>query len=245
MHQIFLSHSSSDKSTARDIHKALAGPGLKIWLDETELRAGDSVIARIEAALDKIDTFLILLSSSSIESKWVQAELKIAIAKELFSDDVRVIPVLIEKVQIPTILIDKKCVDMTSGEKFKPGIEFIRRSISTTKKSFSTPRAETPISPGPSRRDLILKALSPVQSHEYYSPSNKKIKDRVVINCKIPHDEIIYGMITYAIGWFGITAKKGDRCICVTERGVYAHLKDKRVFCEYKDLDKLDIRLYT
>jgi hypothetical protein len=48
----FISHASEDKdSVARPLANHLAGFGLKVWLDESELHLGDSLREKIDAGL--------------------------------------------------------------------------------------------------------------------------------------------------------------------------------------------------
>jgi len=49
---VFLSHSSRDKAVVRGLAERLRGDGLRVWLDEWEIRPGDSIPAKIEAGLE-------------------------------------------------------------------------------------------------------------------------------------------------------------------------------------------------
>lgn len=53
--RVFLSHSSSDKSIVRAVGSALTKKRIKVWIDEAELKLGDSLIHRLRDALDKVD----------------------------------------------------------------------------------------------------------------------------------------------------------------------------------------------
>ena len=59
-HDVFLSHSSKDKEVVRAVAERLPADGLRVWLDDWEIRPGDSLspwgagvrAAKIEAGLE-------------------------------------------------------------------------------------------------------------------------------------------------------------------------------------------------
>jgi hypothetical protein len=50
---VFLSHSSRDKSVVRELAELLKTDGLKVWLDEWVIQPGDSIPLAIEQGLEK------------------------------------------------------------------------------------------------------------------------------------------------------------------------------------------------
>ncbi len=55
MSSIFISHSWSDKSSARKLAADLRKVGVYVWLDEAEIKLGDSLIQKIRAGIDTVD----------------------------------------------------------------------------------------------------------------------------------------------------------------------------------------------
>ncbi len=51
-HDVFLSHSSKDKKVVRAMAKRLRGDGLRVWFDDWEIKAGDSIPGKIEERLE-------------------------------------------------------------------------------------------------------------------------------------------------------------------------------------------------
>ncbi|MET7872591.1 toll/interleukin-1 receptor domain-containing protein [Streptomyces cyaneofuscatus] len=86
---VFLSYAVQDEPEARRLEQALALTGIDIWTDKM-LRAGDQWARVISEALENADVILVLISPSSLASKWVAREWQIALAR--FK---RVIPVLV------------------------------------------------------------------------------------------------------------------------------------------------------
>jgi len=120
---VFLSHSSLDKSRIRTgIARELRNAGLRIWLDEAELRPGDSLVERLGQAIAACDTIVACLSEASVNSKWVQKELNVAGSLELEGVALKVVPVLLDDIQVPPFLSDKLHVDLRNKDKWLEGM---------------------------------------------------------------------------------------------------------------------------
>lgn len=109
---VFLSHSHLDKVIARQIYLELTRHSFVCWFDEAELSPGDSLIQKIEAAIDSVDYLVVLLSRASIASPWVQKELRSVLVEEIAGGRIRVIPVQIEDCDVPRFLKDKLYLDL-------------------------------------------------------------------------------------------------------------------------------------
>jgi hypothetical protein len=116
---VFLSHSSKDKFFVRELADRLRKAGIEVWLDEAEIHIGESLTEKIGAAIDQTDYFAVVLSTNSVNSEWVQRELQIALQKEFRERNVKVLPILLESVEIPAFLRDKLYADVSTPEKFK------------------------------------------------------------------------------------------------------------------------------
>ena len=112
---IFLSHSSVDKALVRRVRAALAPYSTTTWLDEVEMRPGDSLYGKISAGIQKCDAVLAFISANSVGSKWVQRELFAFLAKEDQDSSVRVVPVLIDDTPPPPFLCDRLYVRFQGG----------------------------------------------------------------------------------------------------------------------------------
>jgi hypothetical protein len=108
----FLSHSSLDKSLARRIAVDLSMSGVQVWFDEWEIEVGHSISQRVEKGLDDADFVIVLLTSHSVSSGWVQKEWRSRIGDEASSQGIYVLPVLAEDCDVPRLLKDKKYADL-------------------------------------------------------------------------------------------------------------------------------------
>ncbi len=52
-YDVFLSHSSKDKAVVRKLAERLRDDGLRVWLDEWEIRPGDPILLKIEEGLEQ------------------------------------------------------------------------------------------------------------------------------------------------------------------------------------------------
>jgi hypothetical protein len=118
---VFLSHSAHDKPFIRKLATDLTSAGVEVWLDEQQIRVGESIPERIAQGLAESDYFIIALSEHSIRSNWVQRELNNAMMREVSRRNIGVLPVKIEDCEIPDILQDKKYADFTAG--YKDGLK--------------------------------------------------------------------------------------------------------------------------
>lgn len=125
--QVFLSYSHADRKFAEKIATYLRKNGVEVWLDKWEILVGDSLIQKIfEEGLSKCDVFLILLSNESVKSSWVQRELDVAMINKM-KGVTKIMPIVIEKCNIPNALRALKWVDLSSA--FDKGARELLKSI--------------------------------------------------------------------------------------------------------------------
>ena len=89
-HDLFISHASEDKvAFVRPLAQALRNRGLYVWLDETELKLGDSLRRTIDRGLTASRYGVVVLSEKFFAKSWPQYELDGLVAREV--DGVKVI----------------------------------------------------------------------------------------------------------------------------------------------------------
>jgi hypothetical protein len=115
---LFLSYTHSDRAFARRLATDLVSAGIKVWMDEGEIKPGDSLVKTLSSAIDKMDFFAVLLSPSSVASDWVKRELNAALYKELHTRRIKIIPILIADCEIPAILRDRLYLDMRNEDEY-------------------------------------------------------------------------------------------------------------------------------
>jgi hypothetical protein len=109
--KVFLCHASADKPFVRQVRNDLAAAGHSVWIDEFEIKVGDSIVAKISEATEMADALILFISKSSMESEWVNREWNSSLARMLSGASVRVLPVVIEDCSRPPLLADIKYAD--------------------------------------------------------------------------------------------------------------------------------------
>ena len=71
---VFLSHSAKDKAVVRDVAARLQRDGVRVWLDEEQIKPGDSIPAKIEAGLELSRVLVLCMSANAFGSDWAQLE---------------------------------------------------------------------------------------------------------------------------------------------------------------------------
>ena len=111
-HRIFISYSRKDSRVATTIRNKLSQLGVPTWIDTQEINIGDSLIRKIERALEDVEYVFALLSRNSIRSSWVQKELEVALTHEVNGHLTTVIPILLDDCEIPGFLRSKAYADL-------------------------------------------------------------------------------------------------------------------------------------
>jgi hypothetical protein len=69
-----LSHSAKDKAVVRELAARLQRDGVRVWLDEEQIKPGDSIPAKIEAGLELSRVLVLCMSANAFGSDWAQLE---------------------------------------------------------------------------------------------------------------------------------------------------------------------------
>jgi hypothetical protein len=118
--RVFLSYSYANRAVAEKLSETLRARGARVWLDLERMKPGDEIWPTIEKAIEDTDTFIALLSGNL--SANLAFELSIARAKGL-----KVIPVLLEDVQIPSDLKGLRYIDLRGD--YSHGLDELVRAV--------------------------------------------------------------------------------------------------------------------
>ena len=103
--RVFISYSRKDEWFADKLEGALSKRGVGVWIDKKEILVGDSLIQRIREGINTAQYICAVISKNSINSKWVQEELDLAMNQQIEDGKVRVLPIVIEsKIELPSFL---------------------------------------------------------------------------------------------------------------------------------------------
>lgn len=110
---VFLSHSSKDKEFAWQLNASLIAAGVDTFLDEKNILVGESIPEKLYEGIASSTHLIYIISENSIKSKWVQEELSIAKMLEKQSEGFRILPLLLDNVNLPASIIHIKHADFT------------------------------------------------------------------------------------------------------------------------------------
>lgn len=111
----FISHSSQDKKFVRQLASDLVSNGIRVWIDEQQIKVGDSIPEKVAQGLAESDFYLIVNSHNSIASPWVQKELNGALVREIEKREVKVLPIRLDDAPLPASIADKLYADFSSS----------------------------------------------------------------------------------------------------------------------------------
>ncbi len=101
---IFISYSHTDKTIAETIANQIQLSGADVWLDEWEIRIGESNIRKISEGLQDADFVVLLLSPRATESGWVETEWQTAFGDGIKEKRTKLLPAMIRECTPPKLL---------------------------------------------------------------------------------------------------------------------------------------------
>ena len=89
----FICHASEDKEfMARPLHEALSEVGVDAWLDESEIRLGQSIRQKIDDGLANCRSAIVILSRPFCSKSWTQYELD-GIVGRMIQGEIQLFPI--------------------------------------------------------------------------------------------------------------------------------------------------------
>ena len=144
----FLSYSTHDAEWTLGLKHALESNGLRVWLDRDQIRPGNSIIADLEAGLEKCKSFVLVVSPSAVTSEWVKEEYHRAVTLAKAKDrPLQVIPVVRGKTELPGFLSTRNWIEFLDEITYSANLERLIWGITGSKRRKSIPRADAPASP--------------------------------------------------------------------------------------------------
>lgn len=166
MISVFLSHSSKDKFFARKLAETLSSYGVQVWIDEAEIKVGDSLVDKVSSAIDKADFVAAILSHNSVRSDWVKKELRLAMTQEIDGQRVKVLPVLVERCEVPEFLADKLYADFTDPDDFDTPLSRLLHALGVSRPTATPSRPPEATTPRPSERDATTSGTSTLEEFD-------------------------------------------------------------------------------
>jgi hypothetical protein len=127
MARLFLSYGLADQVFTSRLKRSLAALGHMVWMDEGQIRCGDSIPKEVALAVEMADFLLAVLSQHSVHSSWLEHEWYAKYWEEVTTRTVKVIPVLLEDCSIPFFLRPKRYADFRTD--YQTGLFQLQQTI--------------------------------------------------------------------------------------------------------------------
>ncbi|HRN36021.1 MAG TPA: toll/interleukin-1 receptor domain-containing protein [Flavobacteriales bacterium] len=111
---VFLSHSSKDKSRLGRLAKALAKQGLRVWFDEWAIKPGDDIMRAVERGLEVSRTLVLCMTRNAFGSDWVSLERNTTLFRDPSNTERRFVPILMRNCAIPDVIRRYRYIDYQS-----------------------------------------------------------------------------------------------------------------------------------
>src|SRR5689334_13782766 len=98
-YDIFISHNFLDKPWVRILFTFLVARGLKVFFDEESVLPGQNIVSAVEYGMEHSRHILLIISPSSLASRWVALETQLAIHANSDASTEKLLPLIIEKVE--------------------------------------------------------------------------------------------------------------------------------------------------
>lgn len=182
MPSIFLSHNRKDKPFARKLVEPLVRHGIRVWIDDAEIKYGDSLIRKIHEGIQGVEYLGVILSPQSVKSNWVQQELEAALTMSISGQNMKVIPILYEDCDVPIFLQNLVYADFRNPNVFELNMERLIYSI--------IPSDTVSIIESIVKKSLAIEVLDEVFAEE--SPAKRRIveiiKNHAIRNWVLTND---------------------------------------------------------
>ncbi len=110
-YDVFLSHSTKDKPAVRELAARLKSDGLRVWLDEWEIKPGDMIGLKVNQGLEQSRTLVLVMSANASESEWVTFESQTIRFNDPTNKHRRFIPLRLDDAEITDTLKQFAYVD--------------------------------------------------------------------------------------------------------------------------------------
>ena len=125
----FVCHATQDHPFVGKFAADLRTNGVDAWFSKWEIKAGDSIRAKIDEGLEGCEFFIIVLSKSSIGRPWVQTEFDAATIRKLNGTVRKIIPVKIEDCGDPPPTLASLCWEDFSNQPYEAALKRVLESI--------------------------------------------------------------------------------------------------------------------
>ena len=123
---VYLSYRSPDRLWALNFCDILRQLGFMVFVDQLVLKAGDSLIASLDEALDKSQAAVLIWSTLSANSEWARREYQTLEREALGRKDFFFVPIVLNDGRLPGFASNRVFLDFSSYPEGPNGGELLR-----------------------------------------------------------------------------------------------------------------------
>jgi hypothetical protein len=112
LYSCFISYSTKDEEFAKRLHSRLRDAKARVWFAPEDIKGGEKIYEQIERAIQLHDRLLLVLSENSLQSNWVETEIRKAIGTEKRENRRKLFPIRITDYGTLKMW---RCLDADSG----------------------------------------------------------------------------------------------------------------------------------
>lgn len=94
--KIFISYSTQDEKIVRGLDKYISKEMIETWIDHRAIVGGSDLVKAIKKGIQRADIYFLFISQNSLDSDWVNKEIKWAMQKEEKLKYEFIVPVVLE-----------------------------------------------------------------------------------------------------------------------------------------------------
>lgn len=143
---VFISYASDTKPLAEQLAETLRDEGIDTWADFKDLKPGQLIRDEVEGALNRADSFVIIVGPHSTASRWAELEWQLALRKAWSDPGKRLIPVVVGENEPPPFLRDWVALRVNpsdSSEWTSQVLQLLRAAPTRVQHGFSSVELET------------------------------------------------------------------------------------------------------
>ena len=119
---IFISYKSENISWVNRLKQSLQNRGVKVWLDKDQIRPGDLFAEALENGIQMSRSMGLVITPESLTSNWVREEYYRALSL-VNEDNLHLIPILLEKAELPGFLKGRQYIDFTDENAYEYNVD--------------------------------------------------------------------------------------------------------------------------
>ena len=176
-YDVFISHNGLDKPWVRTFVKYLRVCGLQVFFDEDSIDYGADIVTSLDAAIERSAHVLLVISPSSLTSRWVALESSISVYSDPSAQAKKIIPILLTAVprdQITPSIRRLNHVDLTRDDNREEVLHRLLRQLGIPEEKISLSALSVLVTENVNQKpsESIYRFCQPAQ--EWYIPRKEE-----------------------------------------------------------------------